>query len=84
MARRVGPPFSCESVKMEGFFLSAHFVSCVRVGSKASGSIQIGGILAQMCECVGALRVTHLHMRQNLIFALRCPNMGLLTNSQDA
>ena len=52
------------------FVFLAHFVSCLRVwdkGVKVAGSGPAGGILAQMCECVIALRVTHLHIRQQVI-----------------
>ena len=54
----------------EWSFFAGHFVSCVLVldsGVKVTGSIPTGGILAQTCECVNALRVMHLNVRRHLI-----------------
>ena len=50
-----------------------HFKSLVMVydtGGKVAGPIPTCGILSQMCECVNALRATHLRIRHRLIFHL--------------
>ena len=65
-----GESFRChrpcfKRVKLGEFPPRAHFVRCVMVwasGVKVLGSIPTGDILAQMCECVNALRVMHLHI----------------------